>query len=270
MKSAEGLAFLKMNPGYPIRNKINNDLTMISRGLFGHMDDAGVDAFWKEFGFEPKRLGEAVTPIGEKAVKGELNNAEKFLDEALRGGNRGTPEKLKDFFQNINLGKFDMAGYWGQRIEQKASRKATTLGTMQGTDLYLGQYKLEESLGKDLVRVLDDLDPTLTKKIRNAVRSSRGMEGRFDDALGGNLNVNVDNILDDVTRQIGTDVRENLGTEILEALKNKLPEAIKTGKFDGVATEMRSAIEKHVEDLFQKNLDNLVDETKSQVRSSAY
>lgn len=263
MKAAESLAFLRLSPGYPVRNKINNDLTMIARGLFGFMPEGAIDDFWKGMGFTPGRLGESISPAQlEQTAK--LGQAGQVIEDALRGGNFGTPEKVKEFFQKIDLGKLDTAGHWGQMIEQRASRKAFTLGAQQFLRRLYKPKAAREYLD---ARVLDDLagiDPNFEKTLNNAIRASGAMEGKFDDILGANLNLNVESILDDVADTLGSDVRVLLGDEVLEHMHQKLPEAIKAGRVDSFVAETRSLINKHIEDLFSKQLENVVEHVKSQ------
>ena len=55
VKSVETLAFLRTNPGYFMRNLVNNEFTMLARGAWSWSPEAGV-AFWRQMGFEPARL----------------------------------------------------------------------------------------------------------------------------------------------------------------------------------------------------------------------
>lgn len=171
IKSAESLAFLKLNPGYPIRNKLNNDMTMLSRGLFGFVSDQGIDDFWKGFGFEPKRLGKAEL-AQEISGASKMSEADKILKEAISGGNYGTPEKVKEFFGKINLGKADFAGYWGQKIETAASRKSYTIGTKQGLRLFSKNLKVGNYFSPKLLDEVEKFSPGFSRIIKQALTSS--------------------------------------------------------------------------------------------------
>lgn len=264
LKSAESLAFLRLNPGYPIRNKINNDLTMISRGLFGFMPESAIDNFWQDMGFLPSRLEEALTPAQLEKQASKMSEAEKVIQEALKGGNYGTPEKVKDFFGKLNLGKLDAAGHWGQKIETAARRKAMTLGMQQGLEKFLPNVTIEKHLTPQILDELENVSEGLSKTINNAIRSSNGSETKLAKILGENLNVNVDSILDDVTRVVGSDVREQMGTELTMHIKNNLPKAIAENKVDSFVQETRQMLNNHIEDLFNKQIENVVEHVRAQ------
>ena len=72
---------------------------------------------------------------GEAGNAKAMGGADDVSQQALKVGNDGTPEKIKDFFKNIDLGVFDTVKAGG-KFEEKARRRATTLGAMQ----YLRQY----------------------------------------------------------------------------------------------------------------------------------
>jgi hypothetical protein len=267
IKAAESLAFLKLNPGYPIRNMINNEITMLSRGVFGVFGPDSIDNFWKDFGVVPKRLGEALTPAGEQFGKAEkLSEAQRILDDALRGGEWGTADKAKEFFQKLNIGKLDSTkfGFRGKTFEQIASKRAQTVGTMQFLRRYFKPKGSREYINPKVMDAIADLSPEFERHLDNAIRASGAIEGKFDKLLGTNLNVNIDSILDDVTEKIGVDVRQVLGDEVLETLHQKLPDAIEKGTLDAFNLEMRSQINRHIDDLFQKQIDNVIEHTKAQ------
>ncbi len=130
IKSAESMAFLRLNPGYAIRNFINNEVTMIARGVWGEFSVEAATTFWKRVGFEPARLRSGFGPAGMK--KFGVLGTETFkvigqeIDDVARG-HRGWLEKISDKINNVNLGKADMAAVSGQ-LESKASIRAFTRG----------------------------------------------------------------------------------------------------------------------------------------------
>ncbi|HEY6020776.1 MAG TPA: hypothetical protein VIY48_13040 [Candidatus Paceibacterota bacterium] len=262
MKAAESLAFLRLNPAYPFRNAINNEVTMLARGLFGVVTEDMATKFWEDFGSVPRRLGEALTPAQAEAA-GKMSEAEKILAEAIRGGNYGTPEKAKEFFSKLNLGKADFVKL-GQKFEQSASRRAFTLGTQQ----YLRKYFKPKSVREFMnPRVLDEIEqaaPGFTKHFDNVVRASGAMEKKFDSMLGTSLHLNVDSILDDVGRQTQTEMRDVLGDELLQHIHENLPAAIQNGTLDSFKVQTREMVNRHIEDLFQKQLENVVEHVKAQ------
>jgi hypothetical protein len=264
IKAAESLAFLKLNPGYPIRNAINNEVTLLARGLFGHVSQDTVNKFWSDFGTVPARLGKAELAQDIAGQAGKMKEADKILAEALKGGNYGTPEKVAEFFQKINLGKADFAGYWGQKLESYASQKAFTMGTQQFLRRYFKPKAAREYLNPKVMDAIADLSPDFERQLDNAIRASGAMEKKFDELLGSNLNLNVDSILDDVAEATGQDARALLGDEVLEAIHQGLPEAIAKGNVDSFIASTRQRINDHIEDLFSKQLENVVEHVKAQ------
>jgi hypothetical protein len=261
MKAAESLAFLRLNPAYPFRNKWNNDVTMLARGLFGVYNEATITKFWDDFGVMPKRLADDISPAQIEKVTTE---ADRILDEALRGGNYGAPERVKDFFQNVKLGKADFAGYWGQRIEKRASKLAFTLGTQQFLRKYFRPKGLSTYVSRSVMDEIEDLDPDFARHFDNAIRASGAMEKKFDELLGADLHLNVDSILDDVTQTTGAEVRDLLGDELLAYIDQNLPAAMKNGTLDDFRLQTRQMMNDHIQDLFEKQLENVVEHVKAQ------
>lgn len=261
LKSAESLAFLRLSPSYPVRNAINNEITMMARGLFGVVDNQMMDDFWKGMKFSPDRLLQE--GISSEVGRGVTNNAERLLDEALRGGNYGAPEKMKEFFKGISLGKLDTAA-WGGKLEKSASRRAYTVGTMQYLRQYFKPTPVKNYIDPRVMDEIANLAPDLERNLDNAIRASGAVDDKLDELLGSNLNTNVDSILDDVAERLGVDVRETMGTEAVEYLHQKLPKAIAEGKLDSFKAEMRQLLNNHVEDLFNKQIENVVEHTKAQ------
>jgi hypothetical protein len=264
IKAAESLAFLKLNPGYPIRNAINNEVTLLARGLFGHVDQAGVDKFWSDFGTVPTRLGKAELAQDISGNAAKMKEADRILADALKGGNYGTPEKVQEFFSKINLGKADFAGYWGQKLESYASQKAFTMGTQQFLRRLYKPKAARTYLPGKVMDAISEIAPGFERELDNAIRASGAMEKKFDDLLGSNLNLNVDSILDDVAEATGQDARALLGDEVLEAIHQGLPEAISKGNVDSFIASTRQKINDHIEDLFGKQIENVVEHVKAQ------
>src|SRR3990167_4571119 len=69
VKSAETLAFLRLNPAYPVRNYVNNVFTLVARGAFGTMSASHIDDIWKAVGFVPPRLAVGIGMAGEELIE---------------------------------------------------------------------------------------------------------------------------------------------------------------------------------------------------------
>lgn len=153
VKSAETLAFLRMNPTYPIRNFINNEFTMLARGTWGGIGTKGAELFWKRVGFEPTRLRVGVGPaeIAVAAMKGEAKLAGQAalasMNEVMAEATAGTPgviSKITNKFKNINLGVFD-TGMWASKIEANASIRAFTAGFKRHWSKFRKKLKIADS-----------------------------------------------------------------------------------------------------------------------------
>lgn len=265
IKSAESLAFMRLNPAYGIRNVVNNDFTMISRGVFGTMSKAEIAAFWKDAGFVPKRLSEGFH-IGTKVD--EL--AGKQLEKVLSGGKHGLPEGVQDFFGGIKLGKYDVSAL-SRDAESAASAQAFTQGYQQGIRMFSGKTPVAASvLGADTVDAIEKLKPGLLDSLRDTSRSALGSEVRFNKALEENLNIVSQTILDRASKISGTDVSKILDAGTLTYITEGLPDAIKTGKVDQFIESVKLKIDNHVEEMFQQNVDNLVGNIKNQTAVGGY
>src|SRR3990167_6990703 len=69
VKSAETLAFLRLNPAYPVRNYVNNVFTLVARGAFGTMSASHIDDIWKAVGFVPPRLAAGMGMAGGELIE---------------------------------------------------------------------------------------------------------------------------------------------------------------------------------------------------------
>jgi hypothetical protein len=222
VKSAETLAFLRMNPGYPIRNFINNEFTMLARGNWGGMGIEGAVEFWKRLGFEPARLRVGVGPAeiavaalkGEAAVTGQaaLSAVNEGMAE-VSSGKYGALDKIRDWFSSRNLGKLDM-GVINSKIEANASMRATTTGVKR----YLAKYKK--------VLKVADFDPILTERIMaldNGRDIIRGWQNALADALteaevdavlfSDNLALSERNVVSLFTEKTGVDLYDIMDAE---------------------------------------------------------
>ena len=152
VKSAETLAFLRMNPGYPIRNFINNEFTMLARGTWGGLGTKGAELFWERLGFEPTRLRVGMGPaeISVAAMKGDAKMAGQAalasMNEVMAevtAGTRGWTDKVSDWFKNIDLKGFD-TGIINSKIESNASIRAFTAGAKRWFSKYKKTIKIAD------------------------------------------------------------------------------------------------------------------------------
>ncbi len=82
VKSAETLVFLRINPGYAVRNVLNNELTMIGRGLGVNMGD--IQKIVREtIGWRPAVMDKGFGAIGD-ALGVPQDAASKVIANAAR------------------------------------------------------------------------------------------------------------------------------------------------------------------------------------------
>lgn len=265
IKSAESLAFMRINPSYVIRNAINNKATMVSRGVFGFMSPKQINEFWTDAGFIPKRLREGFALTDEAAqVAGK---GEQLISKAVSG--EGLPEKFKAFFNNLQLGKgnaLDMTKY-SKDMEAADSAMAMTIGTQQFYQKFWKPPKLEDFLDGATMEAVDAIDPEIARTINNAVRSSYGSKKKLEKLLGENLNLNVQSVLDEASANLGFDVSDTIGTEIATHIAQKLPDAIKNNKVESFILDVRRQIDDNVDDIFQQTVQDISDNVAAQVQA---
>lgn len=273
MKAAEGLAFLRLNPAYPVRNFLNNEMTMLARGVWGLWSEDDAAKLFGDAGWIPSRMQSAfTTEVAEVVEKsgGKLhitdlqdNSAIKLLEETLRGGNYGAPEKARNFLRKMSLGKLDSAAF-SQRLEKAASRRAMMSAYTDFMRNHARYTPIARVLDSATMDALEQVAPGLSRQIDNAVRASGAMENKLDELLKSNLHLNVDSVLDEAGRNLGMDVREALGGEVLEHIHQNLPKAIQEGRVEQFIADTRLKIDGHIQDLFDKQLENVVEHVKAQ------
>lgn len=262
MKSAETLAFIRMNPANTVRNAVNNEVTMLARGVFGTMSLDEIDSFWKAAGFVPERLAQGFGLSGE--AEKVTQKADQTLAEALKSTSNGAPEKIKSFLSRIELGKFDFSNI-SRNFESMSSKRAFTSAYMTYLHDFAKYPRLSEFLDTPTRDVLRGLSPNLESTIDGAVRSARAINGKLDELIGGNLTVNIQSILDDASKVAGVDVSSELGSDIVNALHNGLPDAVASGKIDEFMVGLQQKMDAHLNDIFEQNIVAHVDMVKNRV-----
>lgn len=265
IKSAESLAFMRINPGYALRNAINNEVTGIARGVFGVMGEAEIKSFWTDQGFIPKRIADAFTAEGEKLATGK---GERVISEATKVDG-GLPERIQKSLQDIQLGKgnkLDVTKY-SQAMEQSASRRYMTKGYMQFFQKFWKPPTIENALDGATMDAIDAIDNTLAGTLNDAIKASYGSKKKFYEIVGKNLNLNPESVMKSASDMIGMDVKEIFDDEIIATLNSKLPEAIESGNVEKFVLEMQSQINDHVDEMFNKTVQDIVENVAAQVQA---
>ncbi|UOF79210.1 hypothetical protein [Caudoviricetes sp.] len=246
LKSAESLAYLRLNPLYPIRNKVNNIVTMVGRGAFGFMGDNAIKDYWKLRGGQPTRLFSGLGPaeVAAKLVEGDEVHA--LAQAGARGGQAiadvtkgsGAARKFEDWIGKLGdgadniVGKIGFGGQVASKSEAKSGALALTVGDIQGHRIF----------GKPGAGILgkarDIIDPTVGRTMADSVlrqlegiASSARTPAQIDElASAKNWKLNIDNLLDRAEGQLGGLKFDNiLGHEFRLGLATDLQKAVDAG-----------------------------------------
>ena len=257
MKSAETLAFLRLNPGFAVKNFVNNEFTMLARGVGGFVPAGAIDELVETLGFSPHRMSQAFTMAGDTSIEGAkvLGSSEKIIAEALRGepGFLGKAfDAFTDYANKIQVGPeikgarpFDM-GYWASRAEQSASRRAFYNGYTQGWRRFWqpgkGFTQARDGLKLDYAdNLLDDIDDII-----GSARSEKEIDAftRGGQRSGGA-------VLKDVERRIGTPLDDIFDPIDIANLETKLTEVGKKGPIAirRVVDDFRDKITSHLDEV---------------------
>lgn len=273
VKAAESLAFLRLNPGYPVRNFINNTFTMIARGSFGLDSMESITGFWNKLGFSPGRLAEGVgqAEILAALERGGVGGSAEALGvgagvvtKAVKGEGFIT-DKVGDFFKNISLGKLD-AGQAAASIEKMASRQAYTTFYKRGYPGFIKSFL--GKVGDVSPGLYDELGPQLSKQVENIIHSSwtpAEMEAKL--FKGGNLNLNMPHLLEQAEGTLGRPVSQALN-DVLPHLQDELVRAAESGNRTAVRDVMGrigNQLDNHIQSLADDSLAVLRDEAFARV-----
>lgn len=250
MKAGETLAFLRLNPTFAARNFINNEFTMIARGVWDY-PLKNLDNFVAEvFGdIAPYRMSQAFTMSGEFGKASDAGS--RLIDEVLRG-DRNILDAIRDGFQKQRL-PFDF-GEISSRIEANASKRAFYQGYMQGWRNHFWKP------GKGF----DPVPATIRNVIGN--RAARGLEDTIRGAMHEKDLIEAvttkdwskaaSSVLDAVERDLGTPLGDVFGDAYLANLQRGLQKAIEGGPED-VRRFMDTARDTLAKSLEEKTLRNL-------------
>lgn len=276
VKSAETLAFLRTNPGYLVKNFLNNEMTMIARGVYGtwSLDDAA--KFWTKLGFEPSRLGVGFGSADLEALvsgmaKGEVGavgaaipDAAGEVISAASRGEFGWTERVSNFFNGVNLGPLDM-GEMAAKVERHASVRATTAGYLEGWRTFWKPPRLDE-LDPGLARILpEDVQRAMQKAAQGALNPQD-----LDNALLGDMSMNVTEIAERATQRIGADLDAIMSPELQEEALTAIVNAAEDGPGavqDAIA-EIRQKAHGHIDSMVDNALDDMRDEAAAMAKTS--
>ena len=208
VKSAENLAFLRLNPGYPIRNLINGEFTMLGRGVYGLFSSDSIQHFWGKMGFEPARLYSGFGPAGIAAETGsDIYRASVAIVNEAFAGKTIAPDRIARAIANIDLGPADM-GRLASNMESWQSARAYTRAAMT----YMKKYARNSlpKVGDVSIALADELGVDATRRLEQALGSSLSVDDIDNLFYSKNLNLSEGAIFDDASRIFGADIVDNI------------------------------------------------------------
>lgn len=282
MKSAETMAFLRLNPAYAIRNVVNNEFTMLARGLVGRVMGKNIDDIWGRVGYTPIRLsqgfgamgadvGAVATKAGEFAAKeaGEIGG--KAIYEALRGES-GYLDKFSDFVNGFSLGKADVSKM-AAGFESSASKRAMTIGYLEGMRKYYWKPGKGFDFTRDFMKadVYDGIrasNPEIIEALHKAAQDALSPD-EIDDAVRGNLNISMTGMLDDASERLGYDVRDVLTPDFIATHEKALKEAAELGPsaVREYVVRMKTDIETHLDEFMLPRVNQIASEVEAKIQA---
>ena len=275
LKAWETLPFIKANPANMVRNIVNNDVTLIGRGLFGTMLPRHIDDFWKGK-YMPKVFTRGFG-LGGDAVHEALTGADKFdagsavaaLEEALTG-NFTLADKVKEAAAKVDLKKFDFSQISAE-FERTASKRASTMGWMQFHQQYWNKKTGFTSVSKYLDGgTLDEMEqaiPGITKVLDEVAEASGADSAKFAELMQSSIEHNVATIFKNTEDGLGFKMTDVLGADTIQRIREGLPQALKENNVQGFVDSLRMEMEQHVDDMFSKHVENLPGIVAAQVQA---
>ena len=274
LKAWETLPFIKANPANAIRNVVNNDITLIGRGLYGTMSRSAIDDFWKGKWMPPQfqrgfGFSGDVTPGLTKADEFDAGNAIQQMVDVLEGKG-GMATKFKDAAQGIDLKAFDFSKF-SAKWEAEASKRAATNGWMQFHQQYwnprTGFTSVSKSVDSATLERMEELMPGIAETLDDVAQQSMGDATKFAELMQSNIEHNITGIFKNASDRIGYKVEDVLGTELTHTIQEGLPNAIQQGKVREFVDGVRLQMEQHVDDMFAKHVENLPGIVAAQVQA---
>jgi len=257
MKAGQSLAFLRINPGFMMRNFLNNEMTMIGRGLSPFIPESMVKELFDDLGYSPLKATEAFTMAGDTLTTGarkQLYQPGGHMQDALIGERQfldTVREWIGDRPVPIDFGEF------ARKSEQWASERSFYSGYMQGWN----QFFWRPGHGFDLAS--DTLSPALQQQIGRkgmslieaTIQDARA-EAHLDDVLFKNAEISPNLIMGRVENAIQEEFGLHMPQETVDYLKKNLGDAMKQAQdlkdpaiLDNFFSNMNGRLKTHIDTL---------------------
>lgn len=275
LKAWESIPFIKANPANAVRNLVNNEITMASRGVHGLMSMDSIRNFWKGKHM-PKQFQRGFSLSGDEVKAGDVafdaGNAWKAIEDTLNG-NAGIVDKVKDAAGNVDLKFMDFSKFSAAQ-ETQASLRASTVGWMEFHQQYWNAKTGFTSISKSLdPAALDEMEailPGISRTLDEVAASSGADSEKFAQLLQENIETNFSTILKNTEDGLGYKVQDVFGAETLNRIESGMPDAIKNNRVQEFVDGLRSEMEAHVDDLFNKHVENLPGIVAAQVQAGGH
>ncbi len=263
VKDVETLAFLRVaNPAYPVQNKLNNLVTMGSRGVFGLVKPEDAVAFFEKnkIPLPPSMLEGFGGPaeIGGKAgltTNIMMRGAEQRIGQATRS--KGKLQEFQDFIKSIGKtetgkGKWWDTGEYARVMESNDSARATFAG-------YNKYYKPAWRKAVNEIDMDDILGADVAKKYKQALASGFSPDD-IDRVMTEGVHFNYESWVDGAVESM-RNADPSFSRQLFESvvdegtartLYDQMETAVKTGKpeeIDRVLRNAKQTMETHLDDM---------------------
>ena len=263
IKAGETLAFLRLNPGFPVRNILNNTLTLLARRLSPFIPEDKIDDLIRILGETPWRMDEAYTWTGDTIARG--GKIRDYIEGGLirkkmMGDEKQFLNKVRNALNEQNLGIFDM-GTLSQRAERHASKRAFYSGYKQGMrDEYW-------KVGKNFQPIRSSITASLSAKLSDEVLDTfdnivadMGVSGKanFDDIITADMSYSWTDLVGEVEARTGSKLSGVFEEEFLAQFEDQLPVLLKQAREANDPDILRTFFREQREG-YQKHLNELTD-----------
>lgn len=234
LKAVETLLYLRLNPGYCVRNMWNNEATMLAWGMWSGMGAEEIARVWERAGVLDPRVyagigaadiatsgPEAARTVADR-IRQSFGEANDIIGEAGQVGTGWVGRLVNKF---TNLLPTD-AGRIAQQMEQIASSRAMTSAFMDVFPQYAatGYERIPQALRG---QIGEEAATALEAGLRSAMNRTER-----EAILFGNINVSAGNLMEETASRVGlsqdairgifgADLQGQLATDLVAAMVSR-------------------------------------------------